>query len=245
MEFKVGRGYLRIIILLSVSASAQVAEESQPVHVLIYDNARISGDLLKRAGAETRRIFRSAGIGLIWNQCTEGGAEAACRSTGQDNVLMLRVVPKGKSARESVYGDAFLAEDGTGRYADIFFDRIASAHQEAGVDESRLLGAVAAHEIGHLLLGLRAHATIGIMSPVWANDLIQKMEWGTLLFTPTEATRMRKRMEQSRAQLNLRFDRFDIPDVGQRTTVFSTPVEISLTAFLDRVSPLPTRSPRP
>src|SRR5262249_16089412 len=62
---------------------------------------------------------------------------------------------------------------------------------EDGIDEARLLGAVAAHEVGHLLLGLRAHTLWGIMAPRWSGEALRQVGMGRLLFTPEQAARMR------------------------------------------------------
>jgi hypothetical protein len=242
MEFTFRRRLILTIVLLCVSGTAQVAEESARVRVLIYDNARVSASLLEQAGLETTRIFRSAGIILVWINCTERVDGSACRSMARGKELMLRVVPKGQSAGESVFGDAFLAADGSGKYADIFFDRIASAHHNFGVNESRILGAVAAHELGHLVLGLGAHSKTGIMSPVWTNDLIQKAERGSLLFTPEQAMCIRKRMGQSALDMD---DRRLNQAALARAPAYDTPFAFKLTGFLTTKSCMPTLSPCP
>jgi hypothetical protein len=149
---------------------------------------------MEQAESEAGRIFRSAGIELLWIHCSIRTSAPECGSATNRRELVLRIIPRGKSAGDSIYGDAFLAEDGTGKYADIFFDRIACAHRDFGVNESRLLGAVAAHEIGHLLLGLRAHSWLGIMSAMWASESLRNAEMGTLLFTREQAARMMERV---------------------------------------------------
>jgi hypothetical protein len=246
MEFKFRPRLIMTIVLLCISAAAQVVEESGQVRILVYDNARSSTSLLERAGVETTRIFRSAGIELVWINCTERVAGSACRTMARGKELMLRVVPKGKSVGDSVFGDAFLAADGSGRYADIFFDRIAATHRNYGVSESRILGAVAAHEIGHLLLGLGAHSTTGIMSPVWANDAIQLAEKGALLFTPEQARYMRKRVGRPELVINNpRLDRANTADAGERVSAQDTPFAFELATFLNSKGCTPTPSPCP
>jgi hypothetical protein len=194
MGFTFKRQLVGTIVLLCLGGATAVSEADAQVHVLVYDNARVSARVMEKAASEAGRIFRSAGVELLWINCSSRANAADCRSTASSRELVLRIVPRGKSAGESVYGDAFLAEDGTGKYADIFFDRIASAHRDFGVNESRLLGAVAAHEIGHLLLGLKAHSWLGIMAAMWESDSLRKAEMGTLLFTREQAARMRGRM---------------------------------------------------
>ena len=245
MEFAPGRRLMLTVVLLCVSAAAQRGEENGQVRVLVYNNARISAGQLEKAGAETTRIFRSAGIELVWINCTANVESLACRNASRSKGLIMRVVSNGKSGGDYVYGDAFLAEDGSGKYADIFFDHIVSTHHDFGVNEARLLGAVAAHEIGHLLLGLGAHSTTGIMSPIWANAQIQKMEKGGLLFTPMQAMRMREHVWQSEFEVDDRgLDRASV-DTGGRVPASEAPFAIRSTMFLTSKSCRPTLTPCP
>jgi hypothetical protein len=193
MEFGWGWRWAVAIVLLCGSAVAEVGADGQ-VRVLVYASARIRTSVIDQAGVEVVRIFRSAGVDLRWVTCSGRNAESDCRNLLDREKLILNVLPRGKTAGESVYGDAFLGEDGSGKYADIFFDRIREAHDEDGIDESRLLGAVAAHEIGHLLLGLRAHTWLGIMAPKWSGESLRQMGMGRLLFTPEQAARMKERV---------------------------------------------------
>jgi hypothetical protein len=182
------------IVLLCASAAAQVGSGDGQLPVLVYANAKVRGSVIDQAGIEVVRIFRAAGIEVRWVNCFGRDVGKDCQNLLDIDKLILNVLPRGKTAGESVYGDAFLAEDGTGKYADIFFDRISEAHHENGIDESRLLGAVAAHEIGHLLLGLRAHTWLGIMAPKWTGESLRQMGMGRLLFTSEQAARMRGRI---------------------------------------------------
>ena len=193
MEFGWGWRWVVAIVLLCGSAVAEAGADGQ-VRALAYASARIRTAVVDQAGVEVVRIFRSAGIELRWVNCSERNAESDCRNLHDKEKLILNVLPRGKTAGESVYGDAFLGEDGTGKYADNFFERIKEAHDENGIDEARLLGAVVAHEIGHLLLGLRAHTWLGIMAPKWSGESLRQMAMGRLLFTPEQATRMQVRI---------------------------------------------------
>jgi hypothetical protein len=182
------------IILLCASAAAKVGSSDGQVRVLVYANAKVRGSVMDQAEIEVVRIFRAAGIELRWVNCFDRDVAKDCQNLLGNDKLILNVLPRGKTAGESVYGDAFLAEDGTGKYADIFFDRISEAHDQYGIDESRLLGVVAAHEIGHLLLGLRAHTWLGIMAPKWTGESLRQMGMGRLLFTSEQAAQMRGRI---------------------------------------------------
>lgn len=194
MEFSCGWRWVIAIVLLCVSAAAKVGPGDGQVQVLVYANAKVHGSVMDQAGIEVVRIFRASGIELTWVNCSGRRLGSDCRNLLGNDKLILNVVPRGKTAGESVYGDAFLGADGTGRYADIFFDRISEVHDQYGIDESRLLGAVAAHEIGHLLLGLRAHTWLGIMAPKWTGESLRQVGMGRLLFTPEQAARMKGRI---------------------------------------------------
>lgn len=184
-----------VIVLLCASATAEMGGDER-IRVLVYDHAGVPASILEQAGREAVRIFRDAGVELEWVKCPGDGTAADCRNLDHRYRLILNVLLEGKTVSDSVYGDAFLGEDGTGEYADIFFGPIDEAHHERKISESRLLGAVAAHEIGHLLLGLRAHARLGIMSPRWSSEQIRQVGMGTLMFTREQAHRMREHVNR-------------------------------------------------
>jgi hypothetical protein len=64
-----------------------------------------------------------------------------------------------------------------------------------------LLGTVAAHELGHLLLGSHAHSSIGIMTPHWEPETLRRMNMGGLLFTREQASRMQERIRHNDLRL--------------------------------------------
>jgi hypothetical protein len=182
------------VVLLYGSVAAQT---EGGMRVLVYDNARVPATVVEKAGLEAARIFGTAGIELTWISCTGDGESPECHAGPSKGQLVLHIVPRGKTLSGSVYGEAFLASDGAGKYADIFFDRVAAVHREFGSDVSRLLGAVAAHEIGHLLLGLHGHSWVGIMTPTWNKKSLQQIDMGELLFTREQEVRMKERIRGS------------------------------------------------
>ena len=91
-----------------------------------------------------------------------------------------------------VFGEAFLGPDGKGAYADVFFDRLRQASGMPNI--AQLLGAVSAHELGHLLLGSHSHALNGIMEPTWTSESLRRISMGTLTFTPDQQRSIRSRV---------------------------------------------------
>jgi hypothetical protein len=54
-----------------------------------------------------------------------------------------------------------------------------------------ILGHLAAHELGHLLLGAGSHSSTGIMHVPWHLKELDIIAQGLMVFRPQEAERMR------------------------------------------------------
>jgi hypothetical protein len=188
-----GRGARLLFVLLWVAigwASAETRGVAE-ITILLQNHAKVSRDVISHAEAEATRIFSASGIRLRWVDCSQ---TPVCHHVPEANEFVLSIVPDGQTSSELVYGVAFLGPGGEGKYADLFFGRVEAAAVESGFSVQRLLGAVAAHELGHLLLGTHAHSYEGIMCPVWKKAVLQRMEMGTLLFTGGESVRMKARL---------------------------------------------------
>lgn len=190
--------------LLWTATGIAVSQELPHITVLINDSANVAAPLLKEARAETSRVFHEAGIEIEWKDCTSTVLVEQCLFTSTRDSFLLHIVPDGKTSKESVFGEAFLGADGTGKYVDVFFDRIQEASRTFGTNKGRLLGTVSAHELGHLLLGTHAHTHTGIMEPVWEQETLRRMAMGTLLFTQDQSALMKTRVGRSATAVNLR-----------------------------------------
>ena len=99
-----------------------------------------------------------------------------------------------------MFGVAFLSDEGTGCYSDVFYDRVAELHADWNVGLADILGNVMAHELGHLLLGSNSHAGAGIMRAHWQGEELRRVSRSGLWFTnerrrshAQEADRTRRR----------------------------------------------------
>jgi hypothetical protein len=110
------------------------------------------------------------------------------------------MVPTGRTSSDSIFGVAFLGEDGTGKYCDVFFDRIERADQNFGTGVPAVIGTVIAHELGHLLLGSQAHSSQGIMRPVWDARSLGGSGMGSFLFTHKQAVLIKERLNETEVQ---------------------------------------------
>lgn len=184
---------ITFVLLWGIAAAAQVSD-SREIAVMMQDDTGMAASVLKRAEGDASQVLRAAGVEVEWINCPKGSQPKECQHFPESNEFMLHVVRTGKTKNELVFGEAFLGEGGIGKYADIFFERIAGAEAESGVDFSRLLGAICAHELGHLLLGSRSHSTAGIMQAIWKRDALGKIGMGLMLFTGQESRTMRERL---------------------------------------------------
>src|SRR6266566_4513303 len=95
---------------------------------------------------------------------------------------------------DSTLGISYLSSDGTGCQADIFYEGIEKLRYETFVDPAIILGHVAAHEIGHLLLGSNSHSTGGIMRAHWNMEELARANKRLLLFTKSQSHRMTEKL---------------------------------------------------
>jgi len=201
MEFRRSSGLLVVIsalVLLCGNIAAESNESSEPeITVLVQNSATLSAEIVNESELETARIFRSAGIAITLVNCFAGGVKEVCGQTLGPRQFVLHIVPAGKTSSDLVFGLAFLDDRGTGKYSDVFLDRIEEACRQSGADLSRLLGTVAAHELGHLLLGSNAHSYAGVMTAVWKERTLRYESMGFLLFTHQQGSLMRARIENA------------------------------------------------
>jgi predicted Zn-dependent protease len=197
MEFS-NRWGLALASVLLWSSIATAQDTSTQIAVLVNDSVGVESWVLRQAEREAARLFEAAGIEIQWVHCAETDE---CRHLLGPKEFVLHIVPMGNTRSDFVFGEAFLGEDGRGQYSDVFFDRLRQA--EGDIDLALLLGAVSAHELGHLLLGSHAHSQVGIMEPRWKSDSVRRIGTGTMMFTPEQARRMKTRITAETAHASL------------------------------------------
>jgi hypothetical protein len=197
MRFKGGwRLALGGVLLWGSIAAAQ--DRSSEITVLVNDSAGVEPSVLRQAEREAGRMFDAAGIEVRWVNC---GETDECRHILGPKEFVLHIVHGGRTRSDFVFGEAFLGEDGGGQYCDVFFDRLRQA--QGDVNLALLLGAVSAHELGHLLLGSNSHSRIGIMEPRWGPEGLRNVGMGRLLFTSEQARSMRNRITAGPTRVTL------------------------------------------
>lgn len=180
-------------VLLCVSAGWAQNQDSSRITVLVNDSVGVNRAVWTHAQHEAAERFRAAGIKIGWRNCND---TSDCRRPPRAGEFVLHIVPDGRTGSDFVFGEAFLGPDGRGAYADVFFNRLRGAQGDVSI--AQLLGAVCAHELGHLLLGSHAHALVGIMQPIWRPDALHRIAMGSLTFTPDQQRVMKHRLPNER-----------------------------------------------
>ena len=187
-------GVVAMVGLSSPRPSAQ-ADEAVPVIVLVDDRASAAPAVLDQAGKEVVRIYRHAGMRLVWLTTRQAPNSAA--SAGSQRAftvhLMIRsgLLPKSKDSSQFVMGAAPGGAIECGGVAFLFFDEAIEFSRVHQTSAALVMGTVVAHEIGHLLLGKRGHTSEGLMRASWSADDWQRASSGILLFSQRESNTMR------------------------------------------------------
>ncbi len=194
MGFKGWRFWVPLVLLFASPAWAESpVPERHGIVVEVLNHAGAAREELSQAEGEAARIFRAAGLEIQWVDCSGNN----CHHVPRENEFVLNIVPDGKTSTDLVFGVAFLGPNGEGKYCDVFFRRIEAAASGNGRNISRLLGTVAAHELGHLLLGCHSHSGAGIMMSRWKEETLRRVEMGSLLFSGKQAALISARRDRN------------------------------------------------
>lgn len=162
------------------------------VSVRVYDIYGLPPATRREALALAAEALQGAGIQAIMVDCNARPALAACAAGLGDGELVLRIHRHPKDGLH-VLGDAIVRESGPSTIATVYAAAIAERARRTGGRLATLVGRVAAHEIGHLLLGSNAHAGHGLMRPAWDLSRLDRGDWA---FTREDAAAIRRRLQQ-------------------------------------------------
>jgi hypothetical protein len=175
---------------------ANPATAETAVRVRLYDYARVSRSVLETAKTQASAILRQAGVRVQWVRCSlregDNSGNAACRLSSTAMDLELRILDRAMAKRapttQYCLGYAWLAP-GSNSIAAVFYNRAIDLEKGNLATRSDILGAIMAHEIGHLLLEQASHAETGIMRARWGDDDLRLIAKGRMQFT-TEQGRL-------------------------------------------------------
>ena len=162
------------LFCLSFDAGATECRLVRTVRIHLVSEAAVPPKILTAAQRETVYILKSLCVHLEWTP------------EPLNDAIEMRITsaPIGPGVTKGSLGITFLDRAGTNR-GTVFFSRVRAMERTYGrlVSLERLLGCVLAHEIGHLLLGSKAHSPEGIMAANFDTIELLKAGQRRLLFT--------------------------------------------------------------
>jgi hypothetical protein len=156
--------------------------------------------VLAQTETEAARIYQLAGIEIQWLDCPLSPGEAnrfpACQVLPGPTRLALRILSQVMAERlrqaQDSFGFALYPDDGSfATVANVFAHDAEQLANRRGMRLGVILGDLATHELGHLLLGSGSHSSSGIMHVPWHLKELELITLGLMVFMPQEAERMR------------------------------------------------------
>jgi hypothetical protein len=184
---------LRLICVPESRLNADSAAPVSRIRIRVYNYARISNDVLAEAKNSVTAIFLQVHVETQWLACrlsmADTGGDASCQQPFGPTDLVLRILPRLKGDFwHSSAGFSVCSQDSEpGFIANLSYERILAAALPSQVPIGQVLGHVAAHEIGHLLLGTGSHSPTGIMRADWRRQDVQRASQGLLSFSAQQA----------------------------------------------------------
>lgn len=148
----------------------RIAAAQTTLTVRIYNPAQLERKTITNARDEANYILSSAGLKIVWINCM---TSAICVDPPAISDVVVRlapdsVFPKKNTPHGIPLGRAVTGQGRLSDYVEVFYAPIQKfARDTEAASTADVIGAVIAHEIGHLLLGPQ-HTRDGLMSACWS-----------------------------------------------------------------------------
>src|SRR5262245_13878823 len=182
---------------LGGARASTAGDDPVPIVVLVDNRASATPAALDQAGKEVVRIYRHAGMRVVW-QTTPQGPDVPAGSFTVRLMVRAGLLPKPATPSQFLMGAAPGGAIDCGGLAFLFFDQAIEFSRVQPLAPALVMGTVVAHEIGHLLLRNRGHTSEGLMRASWSADDWQRASAGSLLFSRPESETMRATISSCR-----------------------------------------------
>jgi hypothetical protein len=175
-------GFLAMAAVIGANCPADA--QGLRVTLQLRNDAKLPDDMVAEAEAAVTGIYAKSGVDVTWSFMPAAAIV----------VLIPRAAAEKMDQAPATMGFALGTETERGHVAYVLEPRVNEVANRYSVPKVVVLGAVIAHEVGHLLLPFNAHSRTGIMRAVWDQTDFLKAAHGHLLFTPQQSAQIRSRM---------------------------------------------------
>ena len=164
------------------------------VVIRVLNPAEVPANTLHKAERMAASILDAAGVVITWMECP-------CVPEVRSNEYWLHLL---KNRPPRMHGDAtgfavlMPDRDRAVSYAGAVWPVVEEVAHGLESEVSDVLGATMAHEIGHILLGSKAHTRSGVMRSRFERAEMRLAASGELRFSPAQALRMQASVESRR-----------------------------------------------
>ena len=188
--------FLAGVVAWTSPSALSAAASWTTITVRVYQTVGLPSTLERRALTEAETVLRAARVDVRWRNCTGLSRQpTTCDAPPAPSELSLRVLREGTTRQHTSrrLGDAIVVHGpDTGTLATVYFNHVARVAEAAQTDVAVLVGRVAAHELGHLLMHSSTHAPHGLMRANWTLREVQQNRAVDWTFTAWDVAAMRQ-----------------------------------------------------
>jgi hypothetical protein len=183
--------------MLALSLAPAVSAERLSMTIRVLDQANLPATTIHKMEKYVENTLVSIDVDVRWIECAAN--VEACKALRGPNEFWLRVLGQTPpSTGPDQLGFTQPGESG-GRgiqCVNVIYPMVEQLSRHTHIEAHWILGAAAAHEIGHLYLGTndQAHSKAGVMCGIWSRREIELVSIGELNFTRGQGERIRAAM---------------------------------------------------
>lgn len=173
------------------------AASGESLHITISDYAGVETAVLGEAKTIAAGILKQAGVTATWGECI-ARPETPC-SLAAPVDINLRILNASMAKKAGLKGSCLgfaVPAGGLGSVAAVFYHRAVQLSSDGLAPLPAVIGAVMAHEIGHLLSAEIGHSRAGLMRTAWDDWDLKALQQGRLKFTEPQSERMTLNMKR-------------------------------------------------